>query len=855
MHRKPGWTGFFAAVSILSLPSIATPQGTQADYERAANLRRLTENKVLNRRLEPQWFTNDSRFWYRRELPGDKSEFILVDPAKKQKRPLFDHARFAAALSKAAGKQIPADRPPIDSLQYNPAGTLRFRHDGKSWSCHLDSYELREIKDGTPSLPSDSTARASLRTGGETTLIFENRTMAAVELSWLDPEGNKQSYGRVGAGERKPQHTFAGHVWVVETRDGERELGRFTASELTSVAVIGEQRRGEQRGTGAGSRRRGGANPGNSNDTNETTRGQSPDGKWLAFIRDNNLFLRHKQTGKESPITFDGGLGDAYSERVAWSPDSKKLVGLRIAAGAEHKVYLVESSPPDQVQPRLESYDYFKPGDRLPRPRVVLYDVATEKVTPVDDRLFPNPFTESGNLQFRWEKDSSRFTFVYNQRGHQVLRVLGVDAATAEAQTIVDEKATTFIDYSGKQYIYWLDQTKELIWMSERDGWNHLYLYNAATGEVKNQITRGQWVVRGVDRVDENKRQIWFRAGGVRSDQDPYHVHFCRVNLDGTGLIVLTESDGTHTVQWSPDRRYFIDTYSRVDLAPVHELRSAEDGGKITELERGELGELEKGNWRVPERFVAKGRDGSTDIYGVIYRPTTFNPAVKYPVIEHIYAGPHDSHVPKTFAPLQRGSVMEMAELGFIVVQIDGMGTSNRSKKFHDVCWQNIGDAGFPDRITWMKAAAAKYPYMDLTRVGIYGGSAGGQNSTGALLTHGDFYKVAVSDCGCHDNRMDKIWWNEQWMGWPIGKHYEEQSNVTQAHKLQGKLMLVVGELDRNVDPASTMQMANALVKADKDFDLLVIPGGGHGSAESPYGQRRRADFFVRHLLGVEPRR
>jgi dipeptidyl aminopeptidase/acylaminoacyl peptidase len=198
---------------------------------------------------------------------------------------------------------------------------------------------------------------------------------------------------------------------------------------------------------------------------------------------------------------------------------------------------------------------------------------------------------------------------------------------------------------------------------------------------------------------------------------------------------------------------------------------------------------------------------------------------------------------------------MELAELGFIVVQIDGMGTSNRSKKFHDVCWQNIGDGGFPDRIAWMKAAAAKHPYMDLSRVGIYGGSAGGQNSTGALLAHGDFYKVAVSDCGCHDNRMDKIWWNEQWMGWPIGPHYEEQSNVTQAHKLQGKLMLVVGELDRNVDPASTMQVADALIKADKDFDLLVIPGAGHGSAESPYGKRRRADFFVRHLLGVEPRR
>ncbi|HKX60867.1 MAG TPA: DPP IV N-terminal domain-containing protein, partial [Verrucomicrobiae bacterium] len=823
MPRKNVLAGLLLAGLLLPQPVIVKAQGTKADYERAGNLRSLTENKVLNRRLEPQWFTNDSRFWYRRELADGKNEFILVDPAQRQKRPLFDHARFAAALAKASGKEVQANRLPLDELQYNAAaGTIRFRHEGKTWTCKLESFEMKEVRDSAQTATSDRAARASVRTGAETTLIFENRTMAAVELSWLDTEGKKQSYGRVGAGERKPQHTFAGHVWLVETRDGERELGRFTASELTSVAIIGEERRDER-----GGRRRGGPNIGGSTNTNDTPRGQSPDGKWIAFVRDNNLFLRNKDTGKESAITFDGGLGEAYSDRVAWSPDSKKLVGLRISAGAEHKVYLVESSPPDQVQPKLQSYDYFKPGDRLPRPHPVLYDVNMGKLTPVNDRLFPNPFTESGNLTFRWEKDSSRFTFVYNQRGHQVLRVLGVDAATAEVQAIVDEKAETFIDYSGKQYLSWLDQTKELVWMSERDGWNHLYLYNAATGEVKNQITKGEWVVRDVDRVDEKKRQIWFTAGGVRSDQDPYHIHYCRANLDGTGLIVLTEGDGFHAVQWSPDRRYFIDTYSRVDAAPVHELRSADDGALITGLERGNLEELEKTNWKVPLRFVAKGRDGSTDIYGVIYRPSTFNPAERYPVIEYIYAGPHDSHVPKSFAPMQRGSVMELAELGFIVVQIDGMGTSNRSKKFHDVCWQNIGDSGFPDRIAWMKAAAAKHPYMDLSRVGIYGGSAGGQNSTGALLAHGDFYKVAVSDCGCHDNRMDKIWWNEQWMGWPIGPHYEEQSNVTQAHKLQGKLMLVVGELDRNVDPASTMQMADALIKADKDFDLLVIPGAG----------------------------
>ncbi len=837
------------AAFFFPLPA-ALAQGTRADFERAANLRKLTENKVLNRRLEPRWLTNDSRFWYRSELPNGSHQFILVDPAKPERKPAFDHARLAEALKAAGINDATPDRLAIDDLSVDPAsGRLTIRIGGKAWSCDLQTYELKAATNAVSTLAPDPNARASRRTGAETTLIFENRTMGGVELFWVDTDGKEQAYGRLGAGERKAQHTFAGHVWLVKLRDSDRELGRYTATELTSTAVIGEERRDDRtarrRGTGTG------RGPG---DAAESTRGQSPDGKWIAFIRDHNVFVRNKATGKESALSFDGGLGDAYSDRLSWSPDSRHLVGIRVSAGAEHKVYMVESSPPDQIQPKLQSYDYYKPGDKLPHPHPVLFDVAANKAISIDESLFPNPFTESGGMDLRWEKDSSRFTFVYNQRGHQVLRVIAVDAQSGAARVLVDERAETFVHYSGKQYLSWLDETKELIWMSERSGWNHLYLYDATSGQLKNAVTKGDWVVRGVDRVDEKARQVWFRASGMRPNEDPYHVHFCRVNLDGTGLVVLTDGDGNHAVQWAPDRKTFIDTYSRVDLAPVHEIRRADDGKLLLELERGSLDDLEKTGWQRPERFVAKGRDGSTDIFGIIYRPTNFDPAKKYPVIEYIYAGPHDSHVPKRFSPLQGGSVQEMAELGFVVVQIDGMGTSNRSKKFHDVCWQNIGDGGFPDRIAWMKAAGAKYSHLDLSKVGIYGGSAGGQNSTRAMLAHGDFYRAAVSDCGCHDNRMDKIWWNEQWMGWPIGKHYEEQSNVTQAHRLQGKLMLVVGELDRNVDPASTMQVANALIKADKDFDLVVIPGGGHGSAESPYGKRRRADFFVRHLLGVEPR-
>jgi dipeptidyl-peptidase-4 len=576
---------------------------------------------------------------------------------------------------------------------------------------------------------------------------------------------------------------------------------------------------------------------------------ESPDGKWLAFFKDANLCARDLESGEEFSLSTDGNESDGYSGRIWWSPDSKKLVALRTKKGDDRKVYYVESSPKDQLQPKLHSYAYLKPGDRIPLAKPQLFHIESRRHLSVSDDLFPNPWSVT---EMHWAPDSSRFFFLYNQRGHQVLRLVSVNALSGLARGIIDEQSPTFIDYAGKQFLQYLDDTGEIIWMSERDGWNHLYLYDATTGQVKNQITQGAWVVREVDRVDPANRQIWFQAGGIRAGQDPYYVQYARVNFDGSSLTLLTAGDGTHTVEFSPDRRFYIDTWSRVDLPPVHELRRADDGQLVGELERADWSGLRKTGWQPPERFVAKGRDGQTDIYGIIIRPTNFDPHRLYPVIEEIYAGPQAAFVPKAFSPYY--AMQSLAELGFILVKIDGMGTSYRSKKFHDVCWKDLGDAGLPDRILWIKAAASRYPCMDLARVGIYGGSAGGQSSTRALLAHGEFYKVAVSDCGCHDNRVDKIWWNELWMGWPIGPEYEEQSNVTQAHRLQGKLLLIVGEMDENVDPASTMQVVNALIKADKDFDLLVVPGHGHGAAENDYGRRRRADFFVRHLLGVELR-
>jgi dipeptidyl aminopeptidase/acylaminoacyl peptidase len=579
----------------------------------------------------------------------------------------------------------------------------------------------------------------------------------------------------------------------------------------------------------------------------------SPDGKTEAYIRDANIWTRPVGSTDGTQLSLDGAPGNAYDLRsVSWSPDSQKIAAYRVIPGYKREIHYVESSPADQLQPKTQSRLYSKPGDILDINQPVLFDVAGRKNISVSNALFPNAYTQTALL---WRGDSRAVTFEYNQRGHQVFRVIEINAATGTARAIVDEAPKTFFSYSSKRYRYDVNDGGEIIWMSERDGWNHLYLYDGATGTVKNQITNGNWVVRGVDRVDSASRQTWFHASGTYEGQDPYQVHYYRINFDGSGLTALTQADGHHNVALSPDGRYYVDMWSRADLAPVSQLRRASDQSVVMELEHADARPLFAGGIRAPEPFVAKGRDGTTDIYGIIVRPSNFDPKKKYPAIEYIYAGPHDSFVPKTWGV--PGGMQAQAELGFIVVQIDGMGTSNRSKAFHDVAWQNIGDAGFPDRILWHKAVAAKYPYYDISRVGIYGGSAGGQSSTGALLFHPEFYKVAVSFAGCHDNRMDKMWWNEQWMGWPIGPQYAQSSNVDHASRLQGKLLLLVGELDENVDPASTFQVANALIKANKTFDLFVFPGGEHGVGRrgrlTYYGNTKQWDYFVHNLLGVEP--
>lgn len=573
----------------------------------------------------------------------------------------------------------------------------------------------------------------------------------------------------------------------------------------------------------------------------------SPDKKHVAFVKDHNLFVKETATGKVIALSTDGTVDHYYSAYPFWSPDSKKIIVSNIKAAKVRQLTLIESSPADQLQPKLHTRDYVKPGDTLPTRTPVIFDVQslTKKVLSID--LCASQIDLKG---YEWAPDSKTVMFEYNERGHKVYRILEASAETGKVRTVIEETSNTFVNYS-RQFRQNLTKTNEIIWMSERDNWNHLYLYDRLSGKVKKQITKGEWYVREVLNVDETKREITFSANGMVANEDPYLLRYYKIKMDGTGLTCLTPEEGNHQAWFSDDRKYLVDVYSMVNKAPVAVLRNATNGQLVMPLEKADISELLKTGWQMPEPFVAKGRDGKTDIWGIIVRPTNFDPNKKYPMLEYIYAGPGSQYTPKSFFSINR-YLNPIAELGFVVIQLDGMGTSFRSKAFEEVCYKNLKDAGFPDRIAWTKALAEKYNYIDTTRIGIYGASAGGQEAMGAVLFHPEHYKAAYSSCGCQDNRMDKIWWNEQWMSYPIDKSYEESSNVVNAPKLSRPLMLVVGEMDDNVDPSSTYQVCNALIKAKKDFELVVLPGVGHTMGEE-YGEHKRYDFFVKNIMGVTP--
>lgn len=819
--------------------------------EKAGSVRgrvRGNNPRVYGARVVPHWLVGNIRFWYRHDLRGGDYEFVLVDAEQGLRQRAFDHESVARQI----GAGVEPLRLPVTQLRFSDDGkALTLLGDEKAWRLDLTTGSLSETSRETTAgadgaLRPEAEPRPSARTGSESEIVFENRLDQGVEVFWMDDGGRRQSYGRLGPRGRKVQHTFAGHVWLVADLTG-RTLAVFEAADRPSLAIV-DGRAPEPREARARRPRDREVNP-----------GRSPDGKWTALVQDGHVVLRDAD-GQETRLSADGGSSPSYG-RLTWSPDSGGLVAWRITPGDRKEVHLVRSSPDGGGRAQLESRPYALPGDAFSKYELNLFDIANRTQTKPAVDLFEHDWLAP---ELHWNRRGGGFTYAQVDRGHQRLRVIEVNPRSGTVRNIIDERSPTFIwtvhtEDLQLQLLNWLENSDEIIYVSEQTGWRHLYLVDIASGRIRNAITEGPWVVRGIERIDEAKRQVWFSAGGRNAGQDPYFLHHYRVNFDGSGLVALTEANGNHTIEFSPDRRYLIDTWSRPEAAPVHELRRTSDGALVCKLETADISELLESGWRAPEPFVAKGRDAVTDIYGLIHRPRRFDAGQKYPVIESIYAGPQGSFVPKSFSAGARFE--SLTELGFIVVQIDGMGTANRSKAFHDVCCRNLKDGGFLDRILWMKAAAERYPSMDLTRVGIYGNSAGGQNAAAAVLFHPEFYKAAVASCGCHDNRMDKASWNEQWMGylpadkiWQAepGNWYSQCSNIDNAWRLQGHLFLIVGEMDNNVPPESTLRLANALVRAGKDFELLVIPNGGHGMGGA-YGDRRMRDFFARHLLGIEP--
>jgi dipeptidyl-peptidase 4 len=602
----------------------------------------------------------------------------------------------------------------------------------------------------------------------------------------------------------------------------------------------------------------------------------SPDGKFAAFIRRDNLWVRDTATGAERALTTDGvkdfgyatdNAGWAHSNNpvLLWSPDSKKIATFQQDQRGVGEMYLVETKV---GHPALQAWKYPLPGDEVVTTiqRVVIHldgaRVVRLKMGPDQHRGTVTDDIKGRDSEWddvEWSADSRQLAFVSTSRDHKVERFRVANPETGDVRDVFEETAATYFE-SGMGTANWrlLAASNEAIWLSERDNWAQLYLYDLQAGKLKNAITTGDGNVVQVLRVDEKNRQVYFVGVGREKGRDPYFRHFYRVGLDGRNLALLTPADADHEITLSPSGAWFVDTFSRPDQPSTSVLRAA-DGREVAVLEKADISRLLAAGWKPPIPFTVKARDGVTDLYGLLFRPTAFDAAKKYPVINNIYPGPQTGSVgSRSFSP-SRGDTQAMAELGFVVVQIDGMCTPWRSKSFHASCYGNMEDNTLPDQVTGMKQLAQRFPWIDVDRAGIYGGSGGGYASTAAMFRYPDFFKVGVSASGNHDNRGYEDDWAEKWEGLMKKNadgtsNYDGQANQALAKNLKGRLLLAHGTTDDNVPPYNTLLVVDALIKANKDFDLVLFPNRGHGLSET-YMVRRRWDYFVKHLLGAEPPR
>ena len=736
---------------LLASPCIGQIQVTSDDYARAEKFLDYNVNPlVLHSGVRPVWLPDD-RFWYR-VTTENGSEFVLVDPTRGVRGPVFDQARMAASLSAAAGKTYQAYGLPFTTFTLEDDGrTVAFSVADKRWTCDVRGEKCSESS--RPPAPPDSVL--------------------------------------------------------------------------------------------------------------------SPDGKRAAFIREFNLWVRDIATGKDVQLTRDGvedfgyatdNAGWIRSKRpvVLWSPDSTKIATFQHDGRGVKEMYLVHTSV---GHPTLEAWKYPLVGDqKIFQIQRVIVDANTGLVTrlrmPPDEHrssLCDHVMCDGRFADVEWSRDGRQLAFVSTSRDHKRATLQVADATSGEVDDMIDERVYTYFE-GGDDRANWrfLPASDEAIWFSERDNWGHLYLYDLKTGRLKNRITAGEGNVSQTIRVDEQRRMVYFLGVGREKGRDPYFVHLYRINLDGQGQTLLTPEDATHDVSMSPSGRYFVDSYSKPDSPPVAVLRDS-DGKLIETLEKADVSRLVASGWKPVTPITVKARDGATDLYGLLYKPTNFDAAKKYPIVNRIYPGPQTGSVGSRNFAAARSDSQALAELGLIVVEIDGMGTPWRSKAFHDAYFGNMGDNTLPDQVAGMKELAQRYPWIDIDRAGIWGHSGGGFATAAAMFRYPDFFKVGIAEAGNHDNRNYEDDWGEKWQGLVDGSNYDNQANQLVAKNLKGKLLLAHGTTDSNVPPDNTMLVVDELIKANRDFDLLLLPNRSHSFANEPYMIRRRWDYFVRYLLGAEP--
>lgn len=594
----------------------------------------------------------------------------------------------------------------------------------------------------------------------------------------------------------------------------------------------------------------------------------SPDGKWLAFSKDFNLFVRNTDTGEEIALSKEGKKNYEYAAtygwfdlmigetedrpqnfHVQWSYDSKKILTQICDFTRAEKMYLLDWSKPELFRPRLLSYYRGSPGDTT-----LIYEIPVvfdlEKLT--ETRINIKPVPHFIPLRLEWSADGQQLFGGTWERGFKKMDIMTVNVADGSVNTLYSEESPTHVDNRLFTMVI-NEQIGKIFFTSERSGWNQIYAVNVTDGTLET-VTKGEFVIWRIVHTDVREKMFYFIASGKEKGRNPYFAHLYCVGFDGSGMKLLTKEDAHHEVDFSPDGKYFVDNYSTVEQPTISVLRNAKNGKTIMELSKADVADIYRKGWKAPEPFVATGRDGKTEIYGAMWKPANFDPAQKYPIIDASYTGPHTQVFPKSFLEGLRNNNQSLAELGFIVIAVDGMGTIGRGRAFSDVSYKNMG-FNLTDHVLAIRQLGEKYPWIDTARVGIFGHSAGGYDAAHGLLQFPDFYKVGVASSGDHDFRMEKAWWPEMYMGWPVDSTYHLQSNITMAANLKGKLLIVHGGLDHNVNPSATFKLAEAFVNAGKDFDMLILPGQEHGyrGNAQDFFTKKRWNYFVTHLLGAVP--